>query len=165
MQMNKISSKEFCRTYVRVQNYNLYLLHFFAPRQNRAGIITLMALHTELFHIPQKADGPTMRLIRLQWWRDEIQKIQNNQPHAVSPILDELKKIDGIDNISFETYFNAFDDYCRGTAVDINEPLYALFGYIIKNKQSIDKFSKKLFLHDNMADNTKFRALRLWLGV
>ncbi len=160
--MNKITSEEFCKKFVRAENYNLYLLHFFAPRAKRRGIITVMALHTELLQIPQKATDPTMRLIRLQWWRDEIDKISTNTPHSDSPILEELKNIK---TISFENYLNVFDDFCRGNAVDLDEPLYDLFGAIIKDKKDINKFSKKLFTHDNLPPQAKFRAIRLWLGI
>lgn len=160
--MNKISSKEFCRNFVRTENYDLYLLHFFAPRDKRRGILCLTALHTELFHIPQKANDPTMRLIRLQWWRDEIKKIINGTPHADSPILDELQNIK---RISFEKYLDVFDDFYRGNAVDIDEPLYDLFGKIIDNEKATNRFSKKLFTHDNLPPDTKFRAIRLWLGI
>lgn len=160
--MNKISSEEFCRNFVRTENYNLYLLSFFAPRDKRRAIITIMALHTELLQIPQKANDPTMRLIRLQWWRDEIEKMQNKKPHADSPILDELQNVK---TISFENYLNIFDEFCRGNAVDIDEPLYDFFGKIIDNETATNRFSKKLFTHDNLPPETKFRAIRLWLGV
>jgi hypothetical protein len=145
--MNKISSEEFCRNFVRRENYNLYL--------------AMMALHTELLQIPQKATDPTMRLIRLQWWRDEIEKLTHNKPHADSPILDEIKHINL--NIS-KDYLDVFDNFCRGNAVDINEPLYDLFGKIIQSEKDINRFSKKLFAHDNLPPETKFRAARLWLS-
>jgi phytoene/squalene synthetase len=160
--MNKISSEEFCRNFVRRENYNLYLLQFFAPRTKRHGIIAMMALHTELLQIPQKAADPTMRLIRLQWWRDEIEKMQNKKPHADSPILDELQNVKAI---FFEKYLNIFDEFCRGEAVDLDEPLYGLFGKIINDEKATNRCSKKLFTHDNLPPETKFRAIRLWLGI
>ena len=158
--MNKISSIDYCRNFVRKENYNLYLLHFFVSRKYREKIIPLMALHTELLTIPQKASDPTMRLIRLQWWRDEIKKMQGGKTHADSPILDLLSQ-----NLDYEDYLNRFDSSLRGEDIDIEEALYTLFGNILKNEKEKNKLSKKLFIHDNLPEHTKFRALRLWLGV
>jgi len=154
--MQKISSEQYVRNFVRDSDYNLYLLHFFAPRRERAYTLALMALHCELRDIPKKATDPTMMLIRLQWWRDEIDKGDN---HADSPILNELPKLD------YDGYFNRIDQSMRGQDVDIEELFYALLTSVIKNKKQRDKFTKKLMHHDQLDDTQKFRALRLWLGV
>lgn len=162
--MNKISSHDFCRDYVRKENYNLYLLNFFAPRDKRQNILAIMALHTELKLIPQKTLDPTLRLIRLQWWHNEIQKISNGQPCSNSPILDELKQLH-IPNQGFDNYWARFTQSFQGQDSDIDESLYALFGHVINDKRANNRFSKKLFLHDNLPGDTIFRAFRLWIGV
>lgn len=139
------------------------MLHFFVPRLKRAAVLSVMALHTELHFIPQKAPDATMRLIRLQWWRDEIEKIKNKQNHADSSILDEISStIQNFDG--FGEYLNRFDKNIRGEAADIEEALYKIFGDIINNEKHIERFSKKLALHDELEENTAFRPFRLWLG-
>lgn len=101
-----------------------------------------------------------MRLIRLQWWRDEIENMQDDKAHADSPILDTLPK-----TLNYEDYLNRFDSSLRGENIDIEEALYALFGNVLEDEKDRDKLSKKLFTHDNLPEHTKFRAIRLWLGV
>jgi hypothetical protein len=180
--MNKISSHDFCRDFVRNENYNLYLLHFFAPRNKRNAILAIMALHTELRFIPQKVQDVTLRLIRLQWWRDEIQKIYDDQPHANSPILDELANsffgltkesnqneqdplIKSKGDALIKDYLTRFTQSFQGHDADIDESLYALFGHVINDPRANNHFSKKLFLYDNLPDHTIFRAFRLWIGI
>lgn len=155
MQMQKISSEQYLRHYVRGEDYNLYLLHFFVPRESRTAILALMGLHSELTSIPHKATDPTMRLIRLQWWRDEIAK----DSHADSPILNSLPKLD------YEDFINRFDQSLRGEDVDIDETFYALMTSAITSQKQKDKFTKRLMLHDQLEETAIFRAMRLWLGV
>jgi len=95
-------------------------------------------------------------LIRLQWWRDEI--VKDN--HADSPILNLLPKL------NYDDYLNRFEQSLRGEQVDIDEAFYALMTSIIKNEKAKNRFSKKLILHDKLQEQeSKFHALRLWLGV
>lgn len=160
--MKKISSQDYCRNFVREEDYNLYLLHFFVPRQKRQSILAVMALHTELNSIPKKVQDPMMRIIRLKWWHDEIKKIMKDKPHSDSPILDEITSCCDKD-ISWDEYFKRFEQSMRGEQSDIGEALYDIFGKIIGDKKVVHKFSKRLARHDEMDDDVLFRALRLWL--
>ncbi len=162
---NKALPCHYTRDYVRAENYNLYLLHFFAPRKNRFDILALMALHTELHAIPKKVIDPMMRVIRLKWWMDEIEKIQAGKPYADSPVLEALSKTLTAHKINLDDYFDRFGQSLRGEQSDIDEAFYALLTSIIKDKKLEAKFIKKLMHHDQLEDKTSFRELRLWLGV
>lgn len=164
MQMNKISSQDYCRNFVRDANYNLYLLHFFVPREKRRAILSIMALHCDLRAIPQKVQDPMMRLIRLKWWSDEIEKINNGEPFADSPVLQEIDETYP-KTIQWDSYFDRFNQSLRGETVDIDESLYEIFGQIINDEKLNNRFSKRLALHDEMDDSVYFRAFRLWLGI
>jgi phytoene/squalene synthetase len=157
----------YCRDYVRGENYNLYLLHFFAPCENRFDILALMALHTELHAIPQKVIDPMMRVIRLKWWMDEIDKIQAGKPYADSPVLEALSKTLTAHKINFDDYFDRFGQSLRGEQSDIDEAFYGLLTSVIHDEKSKSrsKFIKKLMHHDRLEDTKLFRALRMWLGV
>jgi len=122
-----------------------------------------MALHTELRSIPQKVHDPMMRLIRLQWWRDEIEKMKNSHPYSESPVLEELSQCSLF--LEFDNYFNRVDQSLRGQASDIDEIFYTLMATIIEDEKSKSRFVKKLMLHDQMDENTSLRALRLWFGI
>ena len=163
MQMNKISTQDYCRNFVRDTDYNLYLLNFFAPRDKRPFVLTIMALHCELRLIPKKVHDPMLMQIRLQWWRDEIDKIKNGDGYAPSPILDELRGISPLPDM--DQYFNNFTELFAGKDADIDSDLYELFAVIIDDKQASEKFSKILMRHDVLQDKKIFRALRLWLNV
>ncbi len=178
MQIN--SNEQYLRNYVRNTDYNLYLLHFFAPRPHRLKILALMGLHCELRSIPQKVQDPMMMLIRLQWWRDEIEKMINNEMHVDSPILNTLSSSDLFRGSSqrkkdspnkswnddlFEDYLNRFDQSMRGEKVDIDEAFYTLMTNIIDNEAAKKRFIKKLMHHDDLEDKKPFRATRLWLGI
>jgi phytoene/squalene synthetase len=161
--MQKISSAQFCHEFVRRENYDLYLLHFFVPRDKRRAILAAMALHTEIRSIPTKVQDPMMRMIRLKWWMDEIEKIMNGQACADSPILEEITTLSPYPN--FNDYFTRFDKSFRGEDADIDEAFYSTLGTIIGTSKSKNRFSKKLVLHDTLPEGTNFRAFRLWLGV
>jgi len=160
--MQKIASPDSLRNFVRSAHYNLYLLHFFAPRACRQDLVTLMALHTELRQIPQRATDPMMRLIRLTWWQDEIKKIQNGTAHADSPILEAMTHLCPMPD--FSAYFSRFDQSLRGEDADIDEVFYNMMTSVIPQPKAKERFIKKLMLHDQMDEDVPFRALRLWLG-
>ena len=161
--MQKISSQEYVRNFVREHNYNLYLLHFFAPRTNRRQILALMGLHTELRIIPTKVHDPMMRIIRLKWWEEELEKIKYNQSYAVSPILNELATIEN--RHEFSEYFIRLDKSLRGEDADIDESFYKILYDVIANERAKNRFIKKLMHHDQLKGKNAFRALRLWLGI
>ena len=155
--------RDYCRNFVRGNDYNLYLLHFFTPVSCRDHILSLMALHTELHMIPQKVADPMMRIIRLKWWQDEIEKIRAGDPFADSPILDGLSQCDILP--SMDDYFDRFGQSMRGDTTDIDEVFYKIMASVIDNEKSRNRFVKKLMHHDQLEDKQAFRALRLWFGI
>jgi hypothetical protein len=158
---------DYCRNLIRERDYNRYLLSFFVPRQIRDDLLSILALNVELQSIPEKTTEAPAAFIRLQWWSDQIDCIFNNEQHSPSPILDGLKQaIHGhaIPQALFDDHFNCYDLILRGEPQDINDTLYPLCASVLKNKRDKDRFSKVLMHHDRLDENTKFRALRLWLG-
>lgn len=131
-------------------------------------MIALLALNVELETIPNKTKDPMAGLIRIKWWRDQIDLIYTNAVHSPSPILEEIKRVietHKIPQILFHDLCECYETILRGTPTDPDDSIYALCGAILHDKKSKDKFSKKLYLHDTLAENTKFRTFRLWLGV
>jgi hypothetical protein len=107
--MNKISSADYCKNFVREARYDLYLLHFFIERRIRRRALSLMALHCELLSIPRKAIDPHMISLRLSWWYDQIIGIINGEKKPNGPILEELHlslQITPIKKDDFEAYFD-----------------------------------------------------------
>lgn len=159
----------YCRDLVRNNNYNRYLLSFFAPRALRKDIIAVFALHTELESIPAKITDPAAALIRLQWWRDSLDLVYTQKPLPHSPVLAEIartvKQHPQIPHTDFEKLFDCFESILRGTPSDPDQYMYDICGKIITNTKALDRFSKALHHHDCMDEHIRFRALRLWLGI
>ena len=162
--MNKISSQNYCRDVVREHDYNRYLLHFFVPRHVRRATLAMLALNHEWQSITAKSQDPTLRLIRLQWWRDEIEKIYDETPYASGPVLDEVYACNHL--IKKELLLDIIHRYqqaTQGQQADIEESLYNAITGTIPNDQHIQRFSKVLQKHDTLEPQAPFRALRLWL--
>jgi len=156
--------QDYCRDFVRESNYNLYLLHFFVPYDCRGAVLALMTLHVELCLIPQKVNDPMMRLIRLKWWKDEIEKLRAGGVHADSPVLDVLVNL--FDTFPpMDDYFERMEQSIRGENADIDEIFYKNMTWVIADEKSRNRFVKKLMHHDQLENKNAFRALRLWLGI
>lgn len=164
--MNKISSHDYCRNFVREADYPLYLLHFFMPHSVRRDAMSLMALHCELNTIPQKARDPSMIMIRLKWWYDGVMALVGNLTRSESPVFDALKPAiqnQNLNEADFEAYFTQFEKHFKGEETDTEEALYLLLGNMIHNKNDKNRFSKVLQKHDQLDPQCHFRAFRLWL--
>jgi len=158
-------SHNYCCDDVRRNDYNLYLLHFFMPRQNRRNALALMAMHVELNAIAMKSTDPMIRLIRLKWWGDEVEKITSGNPHADSPVLDEVETILSCSTLKFDNYFDQFEKSFRDELCDVDEAFYDILTSLIHNEKAKSKFIKKLMLHDQLGDDVSLRAFRLLFGV
>ena len=164
--MNKISSHDYVRNFTRLNDYNLYLVHFFMPVVSRQNALTLMALHCELKTIPVKARDPSMIIIRLKWWYDNVMMLFNDKDHTDSPVLEALAPIIKnklIDKKDFENYFERFEAFFRNQETDVDAFLYYMLDKLIVNKDAKSRFSDMLQYHDSLPPETQFRALRLWL--
>ena len=160
--------QDYCRSFIREHDYPRYLLTFFVPRPMRPALYAILVFHAELQHIPANANEPMAAYIRLKWWNEQIDLIYDGKNPAASPILDDLKITIERYNIPqkmFKKLFTVYDNIMRGKPSDPDDALYALCGAVIKDAKSKDRFSKTLQHHDILPENTKFRALRLWLGV
>lgn len=158
----------YCHHYVRETDYNRYLLAFFVPRRLRSDLLAIFAFNAELESIPARAREPMAGLIRLQWWQDEINKIYDENPYATSPVLSAMAQAihtHNIPHILCESLCSCYADILHGTPRDPDDALYALCGSLAMTSRDKNRFSKRLHLHDTFDDKTRFRALRLWLGV
>jgi len=166
--MDEKSSNQYCQNLVRVRDYNRYLLSFFVPRQSRASLLAIMALNVELQSIPDKANDPMAALIRLQWWRDAIDAIYLGKDIQTSPIFPSLERAIHTHKIpkqDVESLMICYDDIIRGTPKDPDDDLYGVLSSVIPTPKARNRFSKKLQFHDNLDDETPFRALRLLTGI
>ena len=86
--MRMDSSFEFCRKNVQQYDSDGYLVSLFVKEPQ--PVWAVLAFHSEIAKTRFVVSEPTLGLIRLQWWRDEIGKIYDGQAHAAGEVLDAL---------------------------------------------------------------------------
>jgi hypothetical protein len=86
-------SIDYCRDRAAAADADLYLLSLLAPKADQPGLWVRLALFDELARIGEAATDPTMRLIRLQWWRDEWAKLRAGLAPARHPVLEGMAMV------------------------------------------------------------------------
>jgi phytoene synthase len=85
------SSFEYCRQIVRDHDYDRYIVSLFSRKP--PALWALFAFHYEIARTRFVVSEPTLGLIRLQWWRDEIGKVYVGESHAAGEVLDALAEV------------------------------------------------------------------------
>jgi NADH dehydrogenase [ubiquinone] 1 alpha subcomplex assembly factor 6 len=75
---------------LRRADYDLYLLTLFVKADRRPFLWALFLFHTEIARTRDVVSDTTLGLIRLQWWRDEFDKIYSGGDGGQNPILSTL---------------------------------------------------------------------------
>jgi phytoene synthase len=65
------------------------LAALFAPRETRADLLALCAFNVELARIGEQVSEPDLGAIRLQWWRDAIDRAASGEATG-HPVVDAL---------------------------------------------------------------------------
>lgn len=84
------SYTEFCRKSVQKHDPDRYLLSLLVGGGHAAALWAVFAFHHEIAKTRLVVSEPTLGLIRLQWWRDEIAKIYEMKPYASGEVLAAL---------------------------------------------------------------------------
>ncbi len=138
---------EYCRKLVKEQDYDRYLVSLCAPRQKQSHIWAVLAFNCEISKIPEIVSDSNLGLIRLQWWREEIEKLyasQETKPsHQILICLADSVQKENISKESFEILFSArefdikcesidtlesFVTYIEGINVPLLEMIYQICG-------------------------------------
>ncbi len=84
---------EYCRAEVARAFPDLYLVSLCGRVRDYKALWAVLALQSELINIGNRAPDPTLRLIRLAWWRETITVLYQNPgslpPHPVARALTE----------------------------------------------------------------------------
>ena len=72
--MHEAGRDETVRTVAREADPDRALAALFAPREARADLLTLIAFNAELARIAEHTTEPDLGAIRLQWWREALDK-------------------------------------------------------------------------------------------
>lgn len=69
-----------CATALRRGDHDRFLTTLFAPAKARPGLLALFAFNLELARTPELVSEAQLGLIRLQWWRDQLEKPDGSHP-------------------------------------------------------------------------------------
>lgn len=77
------------RETVRAHDPDRYLATLFAPHPARAALMALYAFNVDVARIPETVSEPMLGEIRLQWWRDALQTLEQGDVTG-NPVADAL---------------------------------------------------------------------------
>lgn len=73
---------------LRGQDFDRYATCLFAPPEQRADLAALFLFNATLAQIRDQVTEPLLGNIRLQWWRDELGRLNNGNEAPAQPILE-----------------------------------------------------------------------------
>lgn len=86
----------YCANLVRQQDPDRFLISLFAPADRREALWALYAFNYEIARTREVVSDTTLGLIRLQWWRDSITEIYNNETprrhEILLPLADVIRR-------------------------------------------------------------------------
>ena len=86
-----------------------YLTAIFAPMAVREHLFALYAFNIELAKVREVVSEPLIGQMRLQWWRDALDKLLADQDiaHEIARPLGEAIRAAGIDRAAFDPLIDA----------------------------------------------------------
>ena len=102
--------------FVRAHDPDRFLCAIFAPAEKRDAILALVALNHELARAREAASNPMAALIRLQWWRDAIERARSGAPalrHEVAAPLAEAIQAGALDPDALVAMVDAREIECE----------------------------------------------------
>ena len=83
---------EFCRVQFKKEEPERYFISLFAPKTVQASLWSIFAFNSELSKIKNSVTEPMIGRIRLQWWRESLEKLEenNSRGHYILEALQTL---------------------------------------------------------------------------
>ena len=69
---------EFCRVQFKKDEPEKYFVSLFAPKTVQGSLWSIFAFNSELSRIKNSVTEPMIGRIRLQWWRESLEKLEEN---------------------------------------------------------------------------------------
>ena len=104
-----MTSLSYCAEQVRLYDHDRFLTAIFAPAAVREHLFALYAFNIELAKVREVVTEPLIGQMRLQWWRDALDKLQAGQDiaHEVARPLGAAIHAAGIDRAAFAPLIDA----------------------------------------------------------
>ena len=154
-----MTPEQYCQNKTAKSGSSFYYSFLFLPKTKRLAITALYAFCREVDDIADAEMDNTIKLVKLEWWRSEIESLFNGSAHhpvsqaLVSPVKDfNLEKkyfleiIDGMEMDLEKVRFANFEElnlYCYRVAGVVGLLSATIFGY--KDPQTLE-YAKKLGL-------------------
>jgi len=106
---------------VRQYDHDRFLTAIFAPATARENLFALYAFNIEIAKVAEVVSEPLIGHMRLQWWRDTLDRLYAGEPvaHAVAQPLGVAIAAGGLDRGAFDTLIEAREfDIDRAAPVD-----------------------------------------------
>ena len=136
---------QYCKDKVARSGTSFYYSFLFLPPEKNHAIMALYAFCREVDDVVDECREPALAQIKLQWWREEIDKAFNGIPqHPVTRALEKyikafnlqqeyfLEIIDGMEMDLFQTRYPSFNElnlYCYRAASAVGLLAAEIFGY------------------------------------
>ncbi len=94
---------------MRLYDHDRFLTAIFAPAAAREHLFALYAFNIELAKVREVVTEPLIGQMRLQWWRDTLDKLQAGQDiaHEIARPLGAAMRATGIDRAAFDPLIDA----------------------------------------------------------
>lgn len=106
-----------CGVLVRAHDLDRFMISMFLPQDMREDVWALLAFNFEISRIREVVSERTLGLMRLRWWRDEINRIYDGKKvdgHEVLTSLAEIIRKHGLKR-------NGFDALLDARALDLDD--------------------------------------------
>ncbi len=90
MSENLTLSAEYCSDLVRRPDEDRWLAAQYASGEQRRALLALYAFQCELRQIPTSVSEPALGEIRLQWWREAIERVRGGKGLNGHPVMEEF---------------------------------------------------------------------------
>jgi phytoene synthase len=132
-----------CEQLVRAADKDRYLAGLFAPAQRRGALFALYAFNVEVARVRELVHNPPAGEIRLQWWRDALERPGTGEARA-NPVAAAF--LDTI--IRFRLPLQPLMDMIEARSFDLyNDPmptLAALEGYAAKTSAALIELAARI---------------------
>jgi phytoene synthase len=131
------------RTIARDGDLDRYVSALFAPRAAREHLFALYAFNTELAHIGEQVSEPQLGEIRLQWWRDALDRASSGETTG-QPVADALGLAVRECDLSRQSLAHLIDARGFDVSVKIMPDAAALDDYLAKTAGALFKLASEV---------------------
>jgi phytoene synthase len=131
------------RTIARDGDLDRYVSALFAPRAAREHLFALYAFNTELDHIGEQVSEPQLGEIRLQWWRDALDRASSGETTG-QPVADALGLAVRECDLSRQSLADLIDARGFDVSVKIMPDAAALDDYLAKTAGALFKLASEV---------------------